>query len=357
MKTNIEKEYAVLLSREEYLALTKAFNYEEVHQTNYYYSSNDKNIGIRIRTVNDTNIFTMKVKDENNNYVEYEMQLDEISLDNKSVKEVLSRFHQENPRPIGILKNKRLIYKMQYGELALDQSEYLGHIDYEIEYELYDHRYEGINEFLDLLKKYHITFIENLISKYARFIKRRNELKVAILNADGTEESEALIPYDLLSRANITVELISINETKYVTSSHGVNYICKKTIKEANKDDYSTIILPGGMPGTINLKNHVIVNEWIDDFYQKKKLIAAICAAPNILISKGLLNDNEFTVFPGFENDKHPAKSYVYQKDNMITAKSMGHAIEFSKKIIANLKNEEIANQTIGEIMQVNDEQ
>ena len=351
MNTNIEKEYAVLLTKEQYEEIASSLDFKEKTQINYYYASPFKNIGIRIRELNNEKIFTLKKEDDGNTY-EYEVRIDDISLDHPEIQDILKKHHIQNPYLLGKLETKRKIFNFPQGELALDASTYLGITDYELEYELFSHDQGDSQVLQDLLKAHNIPYIENEVTKYARFIKRRQELKVAIICAQGSEECEALMVYDLLKRAGIKVELVSIEKSLKLASSHGLAYHCDVTIEDIDPENYSAIVLPGGLPGTYRLQEHPTVNALIDSFFKEKKLLCAICAAPHIFIVKGLVKDGEFIVFPGFENGHVPSDAYVVQKDNIITAESLGWVIEFTRLIIANLYDEDTAAKTVAQIMQ-----
>ena len=157
-------------------------------------------------------------------------------------------------------------------------------------------------------------------------------MKTLILREQGLEECEALIVYDLLTRAGIEVALAGSNEN--ITSSHNLIFKTNISIDEVKPSDYDCLVLPGGMPGTTNLEKNIRVNEIIDYFISNHKLTCAICAAPSILIKKGLLKNNEFTCFPGFECGYESTKEKVHVKDNIITSNGLGSAIEFGLKII-----------------------
>ena len=323
MQSNIEKEYAVALTKQQYEKLTKAFDYNCRIQTNYYYASHRNDVGIRVRSVNGQNIFTLK-KEENGHTIEHELLVDEVSLNHPEIQKLLQKFNVTEPFLIGKMQTTRMTYLTDEGELALDKSDYLGISDYEIEYELFDDKV-GNNDFLlNLLKENDIPYIENEITKYARFINYRNSLKVAILCADGNEECEALMTYDLLKRAGIKTHLLACQDSLKITSTHGLEYFSDKKISDCNSQDYVAIILPGGLPGADNLAKHPTVNQWINEFIIDTKLICAICAAPKILIDKGLLKSQEFAVFPGFEGNLKASDKPVFQKDNLITARSLG---------------------------------
>lgn len=173
-------------------------------------------------------------------------------------------------------------------------------------------------------------------------------MKTMIIVSNGLEECEALVTYDLLYRASIDVELVGLS--KEIESSHKVVFKANKLIDEINPDDYECLVLPGGMPGTKNLENDERVQHLIDLFVKQDKYVCAICAAPSILIHKGLLNNRKFICFPGFENGLTPANEKAVQDNKFITGKGLGAAFEFSYLIIKNLINEEKAKEVLDKI-------
>ena len=157
-------------------------------------------------------------------------------------------------------------------------------------------------------------------------------MKAIIIINNGLEECEALVTYDLLFRAGIEVELVGF--TSEVLSSHNVTFKAHKLLDEINPNDYDCLILPGGMPGTKNLENDSRVQDMIDLFVKEDKYIAAICAAPSILIHKGLLKNNKFICYPGFESGLLPANEKAVQDNKFITAKGLGAVFEFSYLVL-----------------------
>ena len=113
--------------------------------------------------------------------------------------------------------------------------------------------------------------------------------KVIILLANGFEEIEALAPLDILRRLNYEVELVSMNESLDVKSSHNVNFVADKQFSSTCYDAVG-VIIPGGMPGATNLRDDIRVIDLIKKFNQEKKMIAAICAGPIVLGKAGILN-------------------------------------------------------------------
>lgn len=170
-------------------------------------------------------------------------------------------------------------------------------------------------------------------------------MKACIICAQGLEECEALITYDLLFRSQIDVKLVGLE--KELTSSHNVTFKTNLTIDELDYRDYDCLILPGGLPGTKNLEASESVQKLIDYFIANDKYVAAICAAPSILYHKGLLVDNEFTCFPGAveELKSNNKKAHTYNK--IITGKGMGATFEFAYEIIKALKDEKTAKEVL----------
>lgn len=173
-------------------------------------------------------------------------------------------------------------------------------------------------------------------------------MKTMIIVAQGLEECEALVTYDLLYRAGIETDLVGLDNE--ITSSHNVTFKAHKHIDNINPNDYDCLVLPGGMPGTLNLENDERVQKIIDLFVSQNKYIAAICAAPSILIHKNLLQNNKFICFPGFENGLTPVNEKAFQDEKFITGKGLGAVIEFSYLIIKNLINEDKAKEVISKI-------
>lgn len=161
--------------------------------------------------------------------------------------------------------------------------------------------------------------------------------KVAVLLADGFEEIEALTAVDLLRRASIYVNTVSITDDYMVHGAHGINVHTEDLFEEVNFVGYDMIVLPGGMPGTTNLEEHAGVRRVIADFMESGKYVAAICAAPSILGGMGLLKGKRATCYPSFESKLAGAvigKTPVVHDGNLITSRGMGTAIDFALKLV-----------------------
>ena len=114
--------------------------------------------------------------------------------------------------------------------------------------------------------------------------------KVYVFLAEGFEEIEGLTVVDLLRRAKIETEMVSIMETKQVKGSHGIEVSADSLFTDNDYADAELLVLPGGMPGTLNLGNHEGLCELLKKHYGEDKMIAAICAAPSVFGQLGFLN-------------------------------------------------------------------
>jgi 4-methyl-5(b-hydroxyethyl)-thiazole monophosphate biosynthesis len=178
--------------------------------------------------------------------------------------------------------------------------------------------------------------------------------KVYIFLADGFEEIEALTVVDILRRAGIEIAMVSITDSLQVTGAHHICVRADVLFAEADFEDADLLVLPGGMPGTAHLMEHEGLDNLLKEFHKKNKNIAAICAAPSVLGSKGLLAGKRATCYPGFESkltDSTVVNQDVVEDGNVITSRGMGTAIDFSLSIIKKLLSEDIAKKLADNIM------
>jgi 4-methyl-5(b-hydroxyethyl)-thiazole monophosphate biosynthesis len=177
--------------------------------------------------------------------------------------------------------------------------------------------------------------------------------KVYIFLADGFEEIEALTVVDSLRRASIDIVMISITGNLLVTGAHRITTVAEALFNDMDFSDADMLVLPGGMPGTINLEKHFGLDTLLKDFAAKNKKIAAICAAPRVLGTKGLLEGKKATCYPG--NEEALLGAEVLREDvvvdgNIITSRGMGTAMDFSLAIIRKLKGAEKAKEVSDQI-------
>ena len=126
--------------------------------------------------------------------------------------------------------------------------------------------------------------------------------RIAVHLAEGFEEIEAITIIDVLRRAGFDVACVSVSGKKNVTGSHRIGVVADQLFEETDYSAFDMIVLPGGMPGTKNLNNHEGLKQQIAAFHQQGKLLAAICAAPLVFGSMGLLKNRDAVCYPGYES-------------------------------------------------------
>lgn len=148
---------------------------------------------------------------------------------------------------------------------------------------------------------------------------------IYVFLANGFEEIEALAPVDILRRAELEVKTVGVGG-KTITGSHGITVTADIEEKDVTTDDMELMILPGGMPGTLNLEKSPIVTTCAEYCAKNDIYLAAICAAPSVLGHLGLLNGKEAICFPGFEGELKGAtisENPVCVDGKIVTAKGM----------------------------------
>ena len=174
--------------------------------------------------------------------------------------------------------------------------------------------------------------------------------RLGIFIADGCEEVEALTVVDIVRRAKLEIDMISINGTKQVTSSRNVTFMTDTTKEEADFSAYDGIILPGGMPGTKNLMACKPLCDALVQADAAGKRLAAICAAPMVLGKLGLLKGRKATCYPSFEQYLEGAECVsepVVRDGNIITGMGPGAAMEFALTIVDLLAGKEKVDELV----------
>ena len=169
---------------------------------------------------------------------------------------------------------------------------------------------------------------------------------IALLLADGFEEVEAITPADFLRRAGVDVRLVGIGGG-VITGGHGIAVTADTTIDEMSETP-EAVIIPGGMPGAENVAASKKALELIRNTFDAGRLVAAICAAPAVVLQKaGVLAGRKATCYPGFESR---FQGCVFSADrvvvdgNLITSRGPGTAAEFAVKLVEALAGAEAAS-------------
>ncbi len=175
---------------------------------------------------------------------------------------------------------------------------------------------------------------------------------IYVFLANGFEEVEALTPVDVLRRLGCEVKTVGVGGRE-ITGSHGATVKADLEEKDVVSDGVEMVVLPGGMPGTLNLEKSPIVRAAVEAAAKDGVWVAAICAAPSVLGHLGLLKGRTATCYPGFEQELTGAQVTgvpVEVSENFITGRGAGAAMAFALKLGTVLCGEEKA-QKVGAAM------
>lgn len=181
--------------------------------------------------------------------------------------------------------------------------------------------------------------------------------KSYIFLANGFEEVEALSIIDILRRSGVDIITVSIDDAPSVTGAHGVSITPDMGYTEVlGFNDADFLILPGGMPGASNLAAFAPLNALLKSHNADGGNIAAICAAPAVVLAPlGILKGKKAICYPGFEDKLKEAGAKIGNPPvcvdgNIITSNGPASAIAFGLAIAAKAVGERKAHE-IGEGM------
>ena len=160
---------------------------------------------------------------------------------------------------------------------------------------------------------------------------------IYVFLATGFEDIEALAPVDIMRRAGLAVETVSITGELVVMSAHGVGIMADTYIEDIDFDDADMIVLPGGLPGATNLDASASLRKGIMKLYEEGKPLAAICAAAPVFGHLGILNGRNATCYPGVESHLEGAiytGAMVEVDGQFITGRGPAAAFEFGYHIV-----------------------
>ena len=173
--------------------------------------------------------------------------------------------------------------------------------------------------------------------------------KVLVPLAPGFEELEAVTIIDLLRRAEIDVTVAGLEEGA-ITGSRGTRILADTLLAQSTDSNYDMIVLPGGLPGADNLNSDSRIHALLQQMSDQGRYIAAICAAPKVLATAGLLKDKQMTSYPGslsaitVEGMQNTGKQVVVD-ENVITSRGPGTAMDFALELICILAGEKVRKQ------------
>jgi len=173
--------------------------------------------------------------------------------------------------------------------------------------------------------------------------------KVYVFLANGFEDVEALIPVDVLRRGGVNVITVSTTGNPVVESAHGVGICADILFEDGSFEDADLLMLPGGMPGASNLYDHEGVCQAVKAQFAADKKIAAICAAPAVVLAQlGILDGKKATCYPGFEQ---LFKKATYTADlvtvdgNITTGEGPAAAFPYAYELLAQLVDKQTSDQ------------
>lgn len=167
---------------------------------------------------------------------------------------------------------------------------------------------------------------------------------VVVFLANGFEEIEALATVDVLRRANLEVITVGVGSGMPV-GAHNMAIQADVLQEHLRLDGLEAVVLPGGMPGTLNLEQSSVVQDTIAFAMEQNLPIGAICAAPSILGHSGYLQGKRATCYPGFESELHGAVlcDGVVTDANITTACGAGVAVDFALELVRRLVSDEMS--------------
>lgn len=162
-------------------------------------------------------------------------------------------------------------------------------------------------------------------------------MKIAVIFANGTEEIEGITPVDVLRRADVNCDIVSVSGDTPV-GSHGISIKADLLSNQLDMNNYDGIVIPGGMPGAVNIANDEYVKNALIKANNEGKMIASICASPAVVLSPlGILDGRKATCFPASDFVDELGKSYtgknVEVDGHVITANGPKSAMEFALEI------------------------
>ncbi|HIE54140.1 MAG TPA: DJ-1/PfpI family protein [Chromatiaceae bacterium] len=166
--------------------------------------------------------------------------------------------------------------------------------------------------------------------------------RVLVPLAQGCEELEAVTIIDLLRRARIEVVTAGLGPGP-VTCSRGVVLLPDTILDEVLEDEFDMVVLPGGLPGADHLQSNPRIIRMLKRMSEEGRYTAAICAAPKVLATAGLLEGRQATSYPGVLESMELPTTEVLDKpvvvdDKVLTSRGPGTAMDFALELIARLE-------------------
>jgi len=169
-------------------------------------------------------------------------------------------------------------------------------------------------------------------------------MKILVPLANGFEEIEAVNVIDILRRGDVEVVTAGLKEG-LVEGSHKIKMLPDTTLDKIHYRDFDGLVLPGGAPGFVNLGNDERILKMAREMDKEGKVVAAICAAPSVLIKAGVLQGRKATVSPSGKAQVEACANFSEERvvvdGNLVTSRSPGTALEFALTLVEILAGKE----------------
>jgi protease I len=170
--------------------------------------------------------------------------------------------------------------------------------------------------------------------------------KVAFLAADMFEEVELTEPWKALEQAGAELDLVSLQDGEIQGFNHydkAGSFKVDKSVEEASANDYDALVLPGGVGNPDNLRQDENAVQFVRDFFEQGKPVAAICHAPWTLIEAGVVRGRTLTSFPSLQTDLRNAGAdwvdeEVHVDNGLVTSRKPDDIPAFNKKVIEEIR-------------------
>lgn len=178
-------------------------------------------------------------------------------------------------------------------------------------------------------------------------VGKKANCRVLVAVANGTEEMECVIVSDVLRRAKIDVVIASVEPSRSICASRGVTIVADVLLEEVADEEFDAVVVPGGMPGAEALRDSDAMRRVLEAAAKRNAIIAAICAAPAVVLQPmGLLDGARATCHPAFASKLPSCEDVAVVEDGArITSRGPGTAFAFALAIVRRLAGEDVADE------------
>lgn len=171
----------------------------------------------------------------------------------------------------------------------------------------------------------------------------KNSHRALVIVFDGVEEIEALTPVDILRRADIDVTLVCVTAQDTVTGRNEITFSVDASLESVHQQTFDLVVLPGG-PGVLQQLDNPLLRDLLLAQDRAGRELAALCAAPKLLATHGLLDQRSATSHSSVRGElPRPSDASVVSDQNLTTSQGVGTAVEFSLALVKRLKGQETA--------------